>query len=179
LRLGIEAMGLKMKKLLALLPVLVVMFCIQPALAQTADAGSAEDKPEAMSKEKRAEMNSRAAIDKLMKYVQARNYTAIGKMTVYAGRDPNRMLRTKVNMLDPHEKLEVENTTNYMHHVLEKSVIWNATNFKMVSSVQDHYYYWDLEFTNEKMKTMVYTVFMVELKGEFLFARFDKKGALK
>lgn len=172
-------MGLKMKNIWALLPLWILLVWAQPSFAQVAELSDASEKPEALSKEKRAEIGSRTAIDKLMKYVQARNYTAVGKMTVYAGRDPNRMLRTKVNMTDPHEKLEVENTTNYMHHVLEKSVIWNATNFKMVSSIQDNYYYWDMEFTNDKMKTTVYSLLMIEIKGEFLFARFDKKGVLK
>ena len=90
-------------------------------------------------------------------------------------RDVNRTMKVIVNMQDSYERLDLENTVNYIHHILEKTVIWNATNFRIVNAVNERYFYWDIEFTDEKMKTKVFTILLGELKGEFLFARFEKK----
>jgi len=84
-----------------------------------------------------------------------------------------------LNLLDSSEKLENEKTLNLIHDIAGKAVIWNATNFKSVHAVNDKFYYWDVEFTSEKMKTVVYTMMFVEYKSEMLFARIDKKGVVK
>jgi hypothetical protein len=167
-----------MKKLLLFVPLLVLLLCAQPLLAQPI-ATEHESKVEPQTKKEKAEAASKLAIEKVLKYAQNRNYDGLARITVYAGREPNRTMKTKINTLDPHEKLENENTCNYMHHILEKSVIWNATNFRMVNAMNDKFFYWDVEFTDDKMKTRVFEVLLVELNNEFLFARFEKKGVVK
>lgn len=167
-----------MKKILILLPLCLLMAFLSPVQAQTPASNDAA-KPEAVSKRDKSEAETKLMVEKVLGFAQARNYASMSRVTVYAGRDPNRTMRTKINMNDPHEKLECENNLNLMHHVLEKSVIWNATNFRMVKAVNDTYYYWNVEFTNDKMKTMVYQMLFVELKGEYLFASFEKIGKLK
>ncbi len=167
-----------MKKILVLLPLCLLMFFASTMQAQVAATPAAEESGP-MSKRDKAEADTKEMVQKVLDFAQKRNYASMSRVTVYAGRDPNRTMRTKINMNDPHEKLECENNLNYMRHVLVKSVIWNATNFRMVKAVNDTYYYWNVEFTNEKMKTMVYQMLFVELSGEYLFASFEKIGKLK
>lgn len=147
-----------------------------PASAQVAGMGANE---QAQTPKERAEAATKVAIDKLIKYAQTRNYEGMGKMSAYAGRDPNRTMKSKLNMADSFERLECENTLNLIHNIVEKSVIWNPTNFRIVNAMNDKYYYWDVEFTDEKMKTTIWTMLFIELKNEMLFARIDKKGVVK
>lgn len=165
-----------MRKLVFLLPIICLMLFGRPLMAQVVGVG-ADEQPKT-SKEK-AEAATKVALEKVIKYGQNRNYESLGRMTVYAGREPNRALKSKINMLDSYEKLENENVCNLIHKVMENTVIWNPTNFRMVNSISDKFYYWDVEFTDEKTKTKVYSVMFVELGGEMLFARFDKKGTIK
>lgn len=165
-----------MRKLAILLPIVCWMLVCQPMMAQVVGVG--RDEQPVTTKEK-AEAATKLAVEKAIKFGQNRNYEGLGRMTVYAGREPNRALKSKINLLDSYEKLENENTCNLIHKVMEKTVIWNPTNFRMVNSINDKFYYWDVEFTNEKTKTVVYTMMFVELGGEMLFARFEKKGTIK
>ncbi len=145
-------------------------------MAQVVGVGANE---QAQTSKEKAEAATKVAVEKVIKYGLNRNYESLGRMTVYAGREPNRALKTKINLMDSYEKLENENTCNLIHKVMEKTVIWNAVNFRMVKSLEDKFYYWDVEFTDEKMKTKVYSIMFVELNKEMLFARFDKKGTVK
>lgn len=166
-----------MRKILFVLPLLVLMLVSKPILAQTSAPTTEEKAP--LTKKEMAEADSKAMVEKVLSFAKARNYSGMARYTVYAGRDPNRTMKVKINMNDPHERLECENNLNFMHHVLEKSVIWNPTNFRMVKAINDTYCYWNVEFTDEKMKTMVYQMLFVELGGEYLFASFEKLGKLK
>jgi hypothetical protein len=157
-------------------PILVGMLLGQAAMAQVVGVGANEH---AQTSKEKAEAASKAAVEKVIKYAQNRNYESLGRMTVYAGREPNRALKTKINMMDSYEKLENENTCNLIHKIMEKTVIWNATNFKSVNSVNEKFYYWDVEFTDEKAKTKVYRMLFVELGSEMLFGRIDKIGTVK
>lgn len=165
-----------MRKVKFLLPIVICMLLAQSIAAQVVGVGANE---QAQTSKEKAEAATKLAVEKLIKYGQNRNYESLGRMTVYAGREPNRSLKTKINMMDSYERLENENTCNLIHKVMEKTVIWNAVNFRMVKSLEDKFYYWDVEFTDEKMKTKVYTIMFVELNSEMLFARFDKKGTVK
>jgi uncharacterized membrane protein YfhO len=167
---------MKMRKLLFLVPLFMLMLMGMPMMAQVVGVGVNE---QAQTTKERAEAASKAAIEKMIKFGQNRNYESLGRMSVYAGREPNRALKSKVNLLDSYEKLENENTCNLLHKILEQTVIWNTTNFRMVNSVNEKFYYWDIEFTDDKMKTKVYSVLFVELSGEMLFARLEKKGTMK
>ena len=168
-----------MNNILVLLPLCLLLFFSSTLQAQDAATTPVAEKSGPTTKREKAEAETKEMVQKVLDFAQKRNYASMSRITVYAGRDPNRTMQTKINMNDPHEKLECENNLNYMHHVLGKSVIWNATNFRMVKGVSDTYYYWNVEFTNEKMKTMVYQMLFVDLAGEYLFASFDKKGKLK
>ncbi|MEY3442966.1 MAG: hypothetical protein RLZZ519_1247 [Bacteroidota bacterium] len=161
-----------MRKLAILFLVMVSVPFAQVATAQVVGVGANE---QSLTPKEKAEAGTKLALEKALKYAQARNYESFGRMSLYAGREPNRTMKVKVNMMDSYERVDLENTVNYIHHILEKTVIWNATNFRIVNAVNERYFYWDVEFTDEKMKTKVFTVLLGELKGEFLFARFEKK----
>lgn len=165
-----------MRKLVLMVPVLCLILLAQIAEAQVVGVGANEH---AQTSKEKAEAASKIALEKILKYAQNLNYESMGRMSVYAGREPNRCMKVKVNMMDSYERLDNETTCNIIHKVLDKTVIWNATNFKVVSSVNEKFYYWDVEFTDEKTKTKVYTMLFVELGGEMLFARFDKKGTIQ
>lgn len=165
-----------MRKVKFLLPIVICMLLGQSIMAQVVGVGANE---QAQTSKEKAEAATKVAVEKVIKYGLNRNYESLGRMTVYAGREPNRALKTKINLMDSYEKLENENTCNLIHKVMEKTVIWNAVNFRMVKSLEDKFYYWDVEFTDEKMKTKVYSIMFVELNKEMLFARFDKKGTVK
>ena len=167
-----------MKKILVLLPLFLMVLLLNDLQAQ-APVNEASEVAAPLSKRDKAEAESKKLVEKVLTYANARNYSGMSRVTVYAGRDPNRTMKAKINMNDPHEKLECENNLNYMHHVLEKSVIWNATNFRLVNALNDTYCYWNVEFTDEKMKTMVYQMLIVEMGNEYLFANFEKVGKLK
>ncbi|MBL0017193.1 MAG: hypothetical protein KAY96_05805 [Bacteroidia bacterium] len=161
-----------MRKLAILFPIVLFAAFFQIAGAQVVGVGANE---QPLTAKEKAEAGTKLAVEKALKYAQARNYESFGRMSLYAGREPNRTMKVKVNMQDSYERLDLENTVNYIHHILEKTVIWNATNFRIVNAVNERYFYWDIEFTDEKMKTKVFTILLGELKGEFLFARFEKK----
>jgi hypothetical protein len=165
-----------MRKLVFMLTMVMAMALGQATFAQVVGVG-ANEKP--LTAKEKAEASSKAAVEKVLKFAQVRNYEGLGKMTVYAGREPNRAMRSKLNLYDAYERVENENTCNLIHKILEQSVIWNPTNFKIVNSVNEKYYYWDVEFTDEKTKTKVYSMLFVELSGEMLFARIEKKGTVK
>lgn len=165
-----------MRKLVFLIPALILLFLSGPVDAQVVGMGTNEQPQTAKEK---AEAASKIVVEKVLKFSQARNYESLARITLYAGREPNRTMKVKVNMMDAYERLELENTCNYIHHILEKTVIWNATNFRIVNAVNEKFYYWDIEFTDDKMKTKVFTMLLGELNGEFLFARLDKKGTVK
>lgn len=165
-----------MRKLVILIPIWLLTSCLCGAMAQVVGMGANEQPQTAKEK---AEAATKLVVEKVLKYAQARNYESLGRISLYAGREPNRTMKVKVNMLDSYERLELENTCNYIHHILEKTVIWNAANFRIVNAVNEKYYYWDIEFTDDKMKTRVFTMLIGELKGEYLFARFEKKGTVK
>lgn len=165
-----------MRKLVFLFTMIVAMGMGQATFAQVVGVGINE---QPLTPKERAEAASKAAVEKALKFAQVRNYEGLGKMSVYAGREPNRAMKSKINLQDPYERVENENICNLMHKILENTVIWNATNFKTVNSVNEKFYYWDVEFTNEKMKTTVYSMLFVELSGEMLFARMEKKGTIK
>lgn len=161
-----------MRKLLFLFPALILLFMNGTAMGQVVGVGANEQPKTAKEK---AEAATKLVVEKVLKFAQARNYESLARITLYAGREPNRTMKMKVNMMDAYERLELENTCNYIHHILEKTVIWNATNFRIVNAVNEKFYYWDIEFTDDKMKTKVFTMLLGELNGEFLFARLDKK----
>jgi hypothetical protein len=161
-----------MRKLVILFPFWLLTALLSVVNAQVVGVGVNE---QPLTAKEKAEAGTKAAVEKVLKYAQARNYESLGRMSLYAGREPNRTMKVKVNMMDSYERLELENTLNFIHHILEKTVIWNATNFRIVNAVNEKYYYWDIEFTDDKMKTKVFTMLIGELKGEFLFARFEKK----
>jgi hypothetical protein len=165
-----------MRKLLIVFPVFFCLMLAQVAFAQVVGVG-ANEQPQ--TPKEKAEAASKAAVEKVIKFCEGRNYQGLGRMSVYAGREPNRALKSKINLMDSHEKLENESTCNLIHKILETTVIWNATNFKMVNSTTDKFYYWNVEFTDEKAKTKVYRMLFVELGGEMLFARIDKLGSIK
>ena len=152
-----------MRKLAILFPIVLFAAFFQIAGAQVVGVGANE---QPLTAKEKAEAGTKLAVEKALKYAQARNYESFGR---------NRTMKVKVNMQDSYERLDLENTVNYIHHILEKTVIWNATNFRIVNAVNERYFYWDIEFTDEKMKTKVFTILLGELKGEFLFARFEKK----
>jgi hypothetical protein len=156
-----------------LIPIWLLLLC-SGLKAQVVGVGPNEQPQTAREK---AEAATKLVVEKVLKYAQTRNYESLGRITLYAGREPNRTMKMKVNMMDPYERLELENTCNYIHHILEKTVIWNATNFRIVQAVNEKYYYWDVEFTDDKMKTRIFTILLGELRGEYLFARFEKKGS--
>ncbi|HEX2899081.1 MAG TPA: hypothetical protein VHS96_05100 [Bacteroidia bacterium] len=165
-----------MRKLAILFPLLFLSAFLNVLTAQVVGVGVNE---QPLTAKEKAEAATKLTVEKVLKYAQARNYESLGRIALYAGREPNRTMKMKVNMMDSYERLELENTCNFIHHLLEKTVIWNATNFRIVNAVNEKYYYWDIEFTDDKMKTKVFTMLLGELKGEFLFARFEKKGTVK
>ena len=165
-----------MRKLLFLIPVFLLLVCAGPVMAQVVGVGANE---QAQTPKERAEAATKTALEKVVKFGQALNYQSLGHMSAYAGREPNRSMKTKLNLMDSFERLENENTCNLIHKIMETTVIWNPTNFRIVNAADQKFYYWDAEFTDEKMKTKVYSVLFVELAGEMCFARIEKKGTLK
>jgi hypothetical protein len=163
-----------MRKLAILIPIWLLWTLGSSVMAQVVGVGANE---QPITSREKAEAGTKLVVEKVLKYAQNRNYESLGRITLYAGREPNRTMKMKVNMMDPYERLELENTCNYIHHILEKTVIWNATNFRIVNAMNEKYYYWDVEFTDDKMKTRIFTMLIGELRGEFLFARFEKKGS--
>lgn len=125
-------------------------------------------------KEERIQEATKEKLDKVMSYAKTRNYAAFGKSMVYTGKNPYRQLKVKMNAADPHEKLEIENTLNLLHHWLEKTALYNAKNFRIVHGVDFELYYWDVEFTLLNGKTRGTQFAFVELDKEFLFCRMEK-----
>lgn len=165
-----------MRNLVFLFTMVAAMVICHVADAQVVGVGINE---QPLTSKEKAEASTKSAVEKALKFAQVRNYEGLGKMTVYAGREPNRSMKTKINLHDSFERVENENVCNLMNKILEKTVIWNTTNFKIVNSVNQKFYYLDVEFTDDKAKTKVYSMLFVELSGEMLFARLEKKGTVK
>jgi len=126
-----------MRKLVILFPFWFLTGLLSVATAQVVGVGVNE---QPLTAKEKAEAATKLTVEKVLKYAQARNYESLGRMSLYAGREPNRTMKVKVNMMDSYERLELENTLNYIHHILEKTVIWNATNFRIVNAVNEKYY---------------------------------------
>lgn len=127
------------------------------------------------TKREKIEKETKEVLDKIMKYAEGYNYGAFGKLMVYSGKNPNRTMRTMMNPMDPHEKLEIENTLNFIHHWLDRSALYHAKEFKIVKGMKSDLYYWDVEFTSLKGKAKMFTVSFAELDGKYVFIRMIKK----
>lgn len=120
------------------------------------------------------EETTNSKLKTLMNLVEKRHYNGFGKMMAYAGKDPNRNLKSRLNLSDPHEKLKSENTLNRIAHYLKKSALWHAQNFRIVKGFEADLYIWDLEFTLLNGKSKVVKMTFINLKGEYLFCHLDK-----
>ena len=120
------------------------------------------------------EHNVRERLDQLMELVKRKHYQGFGKMMAYTGRDPNRAMQDKLNLYNPHEKLEAELALNELAHHLDKSALWHADNFRIVKALQNEMYIFDMEFTYIKGKTKKYKVTFMKLEDEILFCHADK-----
>lgn len=125
-------------------------------------------------KERKAKEGTKEALDKVMRFAQQGNYDGFGKMMIYSGRDPNRTMQEKMNPNDAHERLEIENTLNYMRHWLNKSAFYHAKRYRKVTGMAGDLYFWDVEFTTLKGKMKMFRVVMATLGKDFLFVRMEK-----
>lgn len=127
-----------------------------------------------VDKRKHAEVESQAVLERLLKYAAERKYDSFAKLMAYTGRDPNRNMRAVINPMDPHEKLEMENTCNYLHHWLTKSALQNPQNFRVVKGSAGDLVFWDSEFTLLNGKTKKFVFSFVELQGKYFFCTVEK-----
>ena len=125
-------------------------------------------------KERKAKEGTKEALDKVMRFAQQGNYDGFGKMMIYSGRDPNRTMQEKMNPNDSHERLEIENTLNYVRHWLNKSAFYHAKRYRKVTGMVGDLYFWDVEFTTLKGKMKMFRVVMATLGKDFLFVRMEK-----
>jgi hypothetical protein len=154
-------------------------------IAQNGETAKSEAKAEVSSdeaeirhaeteKERKAQEGTKAALDKVMRFAQQGNYDGFGKMMIYSGRDPNRTMREKVNPNDAYERLDIENTLNYMRHWLNKSAFYHAKRYRKVTGMSGDLYFWDVEFTTLKGKMKMFRVVMATMGSEYLFVRMEK-----
>ena len=148
----------------------MALFMVSFAFAQT---GVTADYA-ANTKKEKLQAETKEALDKLMRFAEARNYDGFGKMMIYSGRDPNRTMRVKMNPRDAHEKLEIENTLNYVKHWLDKSALYHAKTFRVVKGLESDLYFWDVEFTTLKGKAKMFRVSFCELDRKLMFIRMEK-----
>ncbi|MEM0997629.1 MAG: hypothetical protein AAGN35_11135 [Bacteroidota bacterium] len=173
-----------MKKQLLFLAMAIFFLAGVPAalLAQNEEASTTGQNDEleaaiaksATDKQKREVEDSKAALDRMMRFAKARNYDGFGKMMIYSGRDPNRTMRVKMNPKDAHEGLEIENTLNYVHHWLSKSAFYHAKRYRKVKGLSGDLFFWDVEFTTLKGKLKMFKAVMAKLGDEYLFVRMEK-----
>ena len=171
-----------MKKIIILLfaGITIVTFIPQMVLAQasapaeTEEIEASETRSSETEKNKRIQEETKLALDKVMRFAQQSNYDGFGKMMIYSGRDPNRTLRVKINPSNAHERLEIENSLNYIRHWLKKSALYHTTRYRKVTGMAGNLFFWEVEFTLLNGKSKQFIVVMSELEGKYLFVRMDK-----
>jgi hypothetical protein len=142
--------------------------------SEVVSADEAAIQKELTEKERRAEEGTKETLDKVMRFAQQGNYDGFGKLMIYSGRDPNRTMRVKMNPNDAFERLEIENTLNYVRHWLSKSAFYHAKRYRKVASVTGDLYFWDVEFTTLNGKMKMFRVLMATLGDQYLFVRMEK-----
>lgn len=125
-------------------------------------------------KAKKVQEATKEVLDKVMRFAQQSNYDGFGKLMIYSGRDPNRTMRVKMNPNDAHERLEIENSLNFIRHWLKKSALYHTTRYRKVTGLSGDLFYWEVEFTLLNGKSKKFIVVMSELNGKYLFVRMDK-----
>jgi hypothetical protein len=125
-------------------------------------------------KNKRLETETHATLEKLMKYASERKYDSFGKLMAYTGRDADRNMRSPINPRDPHEKLAMENTCNYLSHWISKSALYHAENFRVMKGAAGDLIFWDAEFSLLNGKSKKFLMSFVEIQGKFYFCNVEK-----
>lgn len=137
-------------------------------------ASQAQDSLSVSAKNKHIEEQTHATLDKLMKYATERKYDSFSKLMAYTGRDPDRNMRSPINTRDPHEKLAMENTCNYLYHWITKSALYHAQNFRIVKGAAGDLIFWDTEFSLLNGKSKKFVMSFVEIQGKYYFCTVDK-----
>jgi hypothetical protein len=137
-------------------------------------AAQAQDSLSVNARAKLVEEQTHTTLEKLMKYASERKYDSFAKLMAYSGRDPDRNMRSLINTRDPHEKLEMENTCNFISHWISKSALYHAQNFRIIKGAAGDLIFWDTEFSLLNGKTKKFVMSFVEIQGKYYFCSVEK-----